>query len=71
MALGNEGWCDTVDARSVWARVGGCLELEFRDLDWTDWIRGLTRRGALAGPADISNALRAPSRHRAEPAAGN
>ena len=37
VALGNDRWCDTVDARSVWARVGGCLELEFRDLEWTDW----------------------------------
>ena len=38
MALGNEGWCDTVDARSVWARVGGCLELEFRDLEGLDGL---------------------------------
>ena len=35
------------NARSVRARVGGCLELEFSIWkDWTDWIRDLTRRGA-------------------------
>ena len=50
------------DARSVRARVGGCLELEFRDSPRSCHARG-------QGLADTS-ALRAPSRHRAEPAAG-
>ena len=77
MALGNEGRCDTVGARSVWARVGGCLELEFRDLEGLDGL--VTRfntpwRPGGAGGFHIkklSSALRVPSRHRAEPAAGN
>ena len=30
-------------AAGIRARVGGCLEQEFRDLDWKDWIRGSTR----------------------------
>ena len=31
-----------VDARGVRARIGGCLKLEFRDLEGlTDWIRDL------------------------------
>ena len=62
-----------VDARSVRARVGGCLELEFRDLEGLDGLetRFNTPWRRFAGPADISSALRAPSRHRAEPAAGN
>ena len=38
MALGNEAWCGMVDARSVRARVGGCLELEFRDLEGLDGL---------------------------------
>ena len=44
-----EGRCDTVGARSVWARVGGCLEQEFRDLDWKDWIRDSTRMAPAFG----------------------
>ena len=31
-------WCAPVDARGVWARVGGCLELEFRDLEGLDGV---------------------------------
>ena len=72
MALGNEGWCDMVDARSVWARVGGCLELEFRDLEGLDGL--VTRFNTPwrpGGAGRLSSALRAPSRHRAELAAGN
>ena len=63
-----------VDARSVWAHVRGCLELEFRDLEGLDRLD--TRfntpwRLPLAGAGGYpSNALRAPSRHRAELAAG-
>ena len=40
----NEG-----DARSVRARVGGCLELEFRDLEGLDGLdTRFTRRGAAS-----------------------
>ena len=52
----------TVAAGSVRARVGGCLELEPLERSRSCHARG-------QGPADISSALRAPSRHRAEPAA--
>ena len=44
MALGNEG--AMVDARSVRARVGGCLELQFRDLEGLDGLE--TRFNTLA-----------------------
>ena len=64
--------CGMVDARSVWARVGGCLEVEFKDLAGLDGLetRFNMQWRRFAGPADISNALRAPSRHNAELAAG-
>ena len=48
MAFGNEAWCGMVDARSVRARVGGCLELEFRKI--LDAPRSCHARGQ--GPAD-------------------
>ena len=38
MALGNEIRCDMVGARGVWARVGGCLELDFKDLEGLDGL---------------------------------
>ena len=70
MALGNE----IRGCRGVRARVGGCLELEFRDLEGLEGLE--TRfntpwRLPLAGAGGLSSALRALSRHRAEPAAGN
>ena len=44
--------CGTVGARGVWARVGGCLELELREDSRSCHARG-------QGPADIQGAARA------------
>ena len=50
------------------ARVGGCLELEFRDLERLDGLdtRFNTPWRPLRGGRRIFSALRAQSRHRAE-----
>ena len=48
----------------------GTINEGLEDLDWTSWGQGLhTPDHRFAGAADISNALRAQSRHCAKPAA--
>ena len=64
VALGNEGWCDTRVLEAFERASGGCLELESRKV----LLGSVT---PVARGRRISSALRAPSRHRAEPAAGN
>ena len=61
-----------VAAAGIRARVGGCLELEFRDLEGLDGsdTRFNTPWRLPSAGAGGSNALRAPSRHHAELAAG-
>ena len=53
MVLGNERWCAPVDSSSARARVGRCLELEFRESkELDDQIQHA--RGQW--PADIEDA---------------
>ena len=67
---GENGWLKATNdgsAADILARVGRCLELEFRDLERLDGLdtRSNTPWHPLRGGRRISRALRATSRHRA------